>query len=281
MLRPVRIPGLFVTATDTEVGKTVIAGAIANYFLRRGGQGGQGANVGVLKPVATGCVARREGLVSEDAEFLASCADARFPLDLICPQRYREPLAPAVAADRAQQPLDWNAVQLSIDLITGAPVQMARRERAPEIPGAQEPGPGGPALRPTTPPADVLIVEGVGGILVPLDRTHTTLDLARWLSLPTVVVARPGLGTINHTLLTLDALRRAGVPVAGVVINRYPAESASVAEETAPRYIEKFGKVPILAVVPHEPGLKHPPLPPSITSPIDMVDWQAIAKRER
>src|SRR5688572_9754119 len=119
MLRPVRIPGLFVTATDTEVGKTVIAGAIANWFLR------QGANVGVLKPVATGCVVRREGLVSEDAEFLASCADARFPLDLVCPQRYREPLAPAVAADRAQQPLDWETVQRSIDLMTGVPVRLA------------------------------------------------------------------------------------------------------------------------------------------------------------
>src|SRR5882672_4803106 len=103
MIHPISIPGLFVTAIDTEVGKTVVAGAIANYFLR------QGARIAVSKPVATGCVSRREGLVSEDAEFLASCADARFPLDLICPQRYKEPLAPAVAADRAGQPIDWEA----------------------------------------------------------------------------------------------------------------------------------------------------------------------------
>src|SRR3954471_24161645 len=112
MLKPLAIPGLFVTGTDTEVGKTVVAGAIANYFLR------QRTRIAVSKPVATGCVRRREGLVSEDAEFLASCADARFPLDLICPQRYKEPLAPAVAADRAKEPLDWDAIDRSLQLMT-------------------------------------------------------------------------------------------------------------------------------------------------------------------
>jgi len=240
MLSPITIPGLFVTATDTEVGKTVISGAIANYFLR------QGARVAVSKPIATGCVHRREGWVSEDAEFLASCADARFPLDVICPQRYREPLAPVVAADRAQQPLDWSAIDRSLKMMTRQ--------------------------------SDVIVVEGIGGILVPLDHEHTTLDLARWLKLRAVVVARPNLGTINHTLMTLRTLREAGVAVAGVVINRYPAESASVAEETNPRYIEKYGKVPILAIVPDEPLFKRPPLPPSITSPIDMVDWLRFAQ---
>jgi dethiobiotin synthetase len=243
MLRAISIPGLFVTATDTDVGKTVIAGAIANYFLR------QGARVAVSKPVATGCVRRREGLVSEDAEFLASCADAHFPLDMICPQRYKEPLAPAVAADRAKQPLDWSAIDRSLQLMS--------RE------------------------SDVIIVEGVGGIMVPLDKEHTTLELARWLGLAAVIVARPNLGTLNHTLLTIETLRRANVPIAGVVINRYPAETPGTAEETNPRYIEKFGKTPILAIVPNEPALKRPPLPGSITAAIDMVDWNRFAARER
>jgi dethiobiotin synthetase len=239
MLQPVFIPGLFVTATDTEVGKTVIAGAIAHHFLRRG------LRVAVCKPVATGCVSRREGLVSEDAEFLASCADARFPLDVICPLRYREPLAPAVAADRAHEPLDWDAVGRSLGVMSAQ--------------------------------SDVIVVEGIGGAMVPLDAKHTVLDLARWLALPTIVVARPGLGTISHALLTVEALRRAGVGVAGIVINRYPAEAASIAEETAPRYVEKFAKVPVLAIVPNEPALRRPPLPVSITSPIDMVDWGGLA----
>jgi dethiobiotin synthetase len=247
MLRPIPIPGLFITGTDTDVGKTVIAGAIANYFLRQ--RGPDRARVAVSKPVATGCVHRREGLVSEDAEFLASCADARFPLDLICPQRYREPLAPAVAADRAKQPLDWLAIDRSLQLMSHD--------------------------------SDVIIIEGVGGILVPLDANHTTLDLARWLALPTVIVARANLGTINHTLLTIETLRRANVPIAGVVINRYPADTPATAEETNPRYIEKYGKVPILAIVPNEPALKRPPLPQSITSPIDMVDWSRFTASSR
>jgi dethiobiotin synthetase len=241
MLPKSKIPGLFVTATDTEVGKTVIAGAVASHFLRRG------KRVAVLKPIATGCVNRREGLVSEDAEFLASCADARFPLDIVCPVRYREPLAPAVAADRAKQPVDYEAIARSLAIMT--------RE------------------------SDVIIVEGIGGLMVPLDAKHTTLDLARWLGLPAVIVARPGLGTLNHTLLTVESLRRADLPIAGIVINRYPAESASIAEESNPRYLEMHAKVPVLAIVPDDPALQRPPLPPSITSPIDMVHWQSLCSR--
>jgi dethiobiotin synthetase len=240
MLPPVPIPGLFVTGTDTGVGKTVVAGAIADWFRRRG------ARVAVLKPAATGCVHRREGLVSEDAEFLAACADARFPLDLICPQRYAEPLAPAIAAERAKQPLDWDAIARSIRLMS--------RE------------------------SDVMIVEGVGGVLVPMDDKHTVLDMARWLALPTVVVARPSLGTINHTLLTVGALRDAGISVAGVVINRYRADGASVAEETASRAIEKWGKTLVLATLP-DAVVHGAALPADVVAAVDPVDWHRIANQ--
>jgi dethiobiotin synthetase len=238
MLRPVPIPGLFITGTDTEVGKTVVAGAIAGWFKRRG------FRVGVFKPAATGCVRRREGLVSEDAEFLAHCADADAPLDVICPQRFAEPLAPAIAAERAGKPLDWQAIDRALGEIVAQ--------------------------------SDVLIVEGVGGIMVPMDAAHTIRDVARCLRLPAVVVARPGLGTINHTLLTVNALREAKVPVAGVVINRYPTDIASIAEETNLRAVEKWGKVPLLTVVPNETpgGLR---LPPGIVAAIDRVDWERLA----
>ena len=236
MLRPSPLPGLFITGTDTGVGKTIVAGAIADWFRRHG------SRVAVLKPVATGCVRRREGLVSEDAEFLAHCADARHPLDLICPQRYAEPLAPAVAAERAGQPVDWASVQRSIDL-------MARD-------------------------SDVLIVEGVGGVMVPLDDRHTVLDLIGWLKLPAVVVTKPGLGTINHTVLTANALRPVIKP-AGIVVNRYPAEQAGVAEETNLRALEKWSRVPLLCVVPDE-TLPAIGLGPAITAAVDLVDWRRI-----
>src|SRR5690606_23828265 len=115
--------------------------------------------------------------------------DVAYPLDIICPNRYAEPLSPNVAAERAGVPMDWEAVQRSFDLMS--------RD------------------------CDVLLVEGAGGIMVPVDERHLMLDLAAWLAAPTVVVARPGLGTINHSVLTVVALRSANVPVAGVVINRY------------------------------------------------------------
>jgi dethiobiotin synthetase len=242
MLDPLPLPGLFVTGTDTGVGKTWIAGAIADWFRRRG------SRVAVLKPAATGCEHRREGLVSEDAELLAHCADARFPLDLICPQRYAEPLAPAIAAERAKEPLDWETVQRSIRLMS--------RE------------------------SDVMVVEGVGGVLVPMDAKHTVLDVARWLRVPTVVVARPNLGTINHTLLTVNALRTAGVKVAGVVVNRYPTDVVGVAEETNPRAIEKWGKVPVLCVVPDEPRVGAG-LPAGVIAAVEPVDWDGLTRRER
>lgn len=238
MLQRVSIPGLFVTATDTGVGKTVISGAIADWFRRQGGR------VAVCKPAATGCEHRREGLVSEDAEFLAHHADARHPLDLICPQRYAEPLAPSVAARRAGRPLEWDAIDRSLRIMQ------------------QD--------------SDVIVVEGVGGVLVPMDDRHTVLDMIGWLGLPTVVVARPGLGTINHTLMTVRTLRAAGVKVLGVVINRYPAEMPGVVEETSPREIERFGKVPILCTVPDVTGPLIPTLPADLTAAIDTVDWWGL-----
>jgi dethiobiotin synthetase len=237
VLRPIPIPSLLVTGTDTGVGKTLVAGAIADWFRRRS------YRVAVLKPVASGCVRRREGLVSEDAEFLAHCADTDFPLEVVCPQRYAEPLAPAVAAARAKRPVDWEAIQRSI-------VDMSAK-------------------------SDVMIVEGVGGLMVPMDDKHTFRNVAGWLQVPTIVVARPGLGTINHTLLTIDALRAAGVAVAGVVINRYPSDVSGIAEETNPRAIARWGKVPVLCLVPEEKlgGLQ---LPPGIVAAIETVDWHAI-----
>jgi dethiobiotin synthetase len=236
LIAPLTIPGLLVTGTDSGVGKTVVAGAIANWFHRRH------KRVAVCKIAATGCVRRREGLVSEDAEFLAVCANAKHPLDLIAPLRYAEPLAPAIAAQRAGRPIDWFML--------------------------------GNAIRLMSQSSDLMILEGVGGIMAPMDERHTVLDVAVALKIPAIVVARPGGGTINHTLLTVHALRAAGVHVAGVVINRYPTDVAGIAEETNPRAIERWGKVPVLCVVPDESIVGAPTrLPPGIVAAIEQVDW--------
>jgi dethiobiotin synthetase len=184
-------------------------------------------------------------LVSEDAEFLAHCADTRHPLELVSPQCYAEPLAPAVAAERARQPLDWKIIDQALQTMVAD--------------------------------ADVMIVEGIGGIMTPMDARHTFLDVAEWLKLPAIVVARPGLGTINHTLLTCAALRQRKVRIAGVVINRYPAETPSAAEETNPRAIERWGKTSVLCMVPEVAGPLQPTLPADIVAAIDPVDWTSKA----
>jgi dethiobiotin synthetase len=242
MLTRLPIPGLFITGTDTDVGKTLVAGAIAQYLHRAG------LRVAVSKPTATGCVHRREGLVSEDAEFLAHCADARHPLDLICPQRFAEPLAPAVAAQRAGVAIDWQAIDRSIQLMSKD--------------------------------SDVMIIEGVGGILVPIDQKHTVLDLATWLAAPSVVVARPGLGTINHTCLTLMALRSGQLKVAGIVVNRYPTDTPGLAQETNLQSLEKWGRAPLLSIVPEAiipKNLANQPIPPAVADAIKIVDWAGLA----
>jgi dethiobiotin synthetase len=243
VLQALTIPALFITGTDTGVGKTVITGAIAT-LLRSAG-----LRVGVLKPVATGCVRRREGLVSEDAEFLAHHADSPHPLDIICPQRFEEPLAPAIAARRVNQPLDWPSIQRSLDVIAAT--------------------------------SDVMLIEGVGGLMVPLDDRHTVLDLAQWLALPAVIVARPNLGTINHTLLTAAALRHANLPIAGVVINRYPSDTPATVEETNPPAIEKWGKLRILAIVPETRSPISLNIPADVLSPLSAVDWISLATPKR
>jgi dethiobiotin synthetase len=105
-------------------------------------------------------------------------------------------------------------------------------------------------------------------------------DLIGWLKLPVVIVARARLGTVNHTLLTLNALRETGATIAGVVVNLYPADGASVAEETNPRAIERWGKTSVLCIAPAEP-FAPPKIPPGIQAAIDTVDWGQIARFTR
>jgi dethiobiotin synthetase len=242
MLRPIAIPGLFITGTDTGVGKTVVAAAIAKSLAIRG------QRVGVCKIAATGCTLQDGQLVSEDAQMLSRAINDRFPMETICPIRYVEPLAPAVAADRAGIPLGWSLLQQSLDTLQSQ--------------------------------SDVLIVEGVGGIMVPMDDRHSVLDVARWLGLPALVVARAGLGTINHTLLTLLALRSAGVLLAGVVINQHSGDPSDIAEQTNPASIERWSAEPLRCVIP-KMQITPPHLPDELVSAVGTVDWLPITQGNR
>jgi len=209
------IPGLFISATDTEVGKTVITAALTVLLQRRG------LRVGVFKPVATGCVRRvRLGLVSEDTDYLAYFADSPDPLEVINPVRYGPALAPAAAARRARRPVDFDAIHDAYARVCSH--------------------------------SDVVLVEGVGGLLVPLADDVYVADLAKDFALPLVIVARATLGTINHTLLTLEAARTRQLEIAAIVLNRYVPKQATLAEETNPETIARHGRVTIPVVVPED-----------------------------
>jgi len=173
------VRGIFVTGTDTDVGKTHVACGLARAWRA------QGRSVGVMKPAETG-VPEGTGL-GPDARALVAAAGSDDPVDQVCPFRLAPPASPLAAA-RAE------GVELSLARIEEAFTALAERHA-------------------------VLVVEGAGGWAVPYASGVDTAEVARACGLPVVVVARRGLGTVNHTRLTVDAVRRAGLEVAAVVLN--------------------------------------------------------------
>ncbi len=205
--------GWFVTGTDTGVGKTRVAAALIAALCARGQQ------VAPMKPVASGCVPTKAGLRSEDAlGLLAACARHDYDYTDVNPYAFLPPVAPHLAACDA-------GVDIRIDEILRCHARLRRR-------------------------AQCVVVEGVGGWCVPLGNTTTTIDLARALALPVILVVGVRLGCINHALLTQESIAHAGLPLAGWVANGIDA------------YIDRFDEIvetlrerlpaPLIGVMPHE-----------------------------
>ena len=199
---------VFVTATDTGVGKTEVASALLSLLADRG------LRPAPFKPYESGCV-RLEA--PADALALRAAAGSDDALERICVHRFRAPLAPGVAARRLGRRPDLR------------PVLAAYRSFAGRS----------------------LVAEGAGGLLVPLDPRHDVVDLIALLRLPVVLVARAGLGTLNHTGLSLELLRRRGITVRAVVLSRTtPASDPSLADNARLLHerhgIEVLGPVPFL-----------------------------------
>jgi dethiobiotin synthetase len=234
--------GLFVTGTDTAVGKTLIAGAIAKILAD------EGHKVGIFKPIATGCINHWEGLVSRDSEFLACCANSDLKLTVINPVAYVTAAAPIVSATEERKPIDF------------AKIASAYNEICQNC--------------------DIVIIEGIGGIRVPLTDEFDLRDLAAEFALPVVIVSRPNLGTINHTLMTIDSARDANLKIAGVVINCYNSAVSTIAEETAGQVISQCGNVAILADVPFDEtvSIEELTLGEVIVPALVDVDWANLAE---
>ncbi len=204
--------GIFVTGTDTGVGKTVVSAALA-WSLKQSGK-----RVSVMKPVQTGT--DLVGLM--DIEFIQRAIELDYPLDDVCPYRFPHPLAPLTAANIAGKRIDLDVIKSCFHKLSTA--------------------------------HDTVIVEGAGGLLVPITDGYLMSDLAFDLGLSVILVARPGLGTLNHTLLTLESARVRGLKVMGIIINQFPAKPG-FAERTNPELILRMTGVPILGVIPFDPEI--------------------------
>lgn len=243
-------PGLFITGTDTGVGKTTVATAIARALT------GQGRRVGVLKPVATGVVREGDTWRCEDTEALIAAVGGGVALERVTPVVYEPPLAPPVAARLAGAPLCWPDLRsLVFESLAWWTAQGV----------------------------EVVIVEGVGGFLCPLAEEATIADLAVALDFPLVVVARRGLGTLNHTLLTLEAARLRSLRIAGVVLNGSEPNANPLAESTNATELARWlDPTPLLAEIPHHVDSTHHVFPSMVDESLRGVDWmgRALASRQ-
>lgn len=212
------VNGVFVTGTDTDCGKTLIAGGIARALLRKG------LNVGIMKPVATwGDPCREPGVrqmwISEDALHLRQAAATSDALNLINPLCFKAKLAPWPASQQEKK-------NINIPRILSSYRELCQRH-------------------------SYMVVEGAGGLMVPLKRDFFISDLIQRMHLPVVIVARPNLGTLNHILLTVKMLKQLQIPLSGVIINKYQGKDK--AERTNPHVLQKILDRRII-VVPHNPA---------------------------
>jgi dethiobiotin synthetase len=217
--------GVFVTGTDTEVGKTIVTASLVSLLIN------EGFDVGVMKPIETGCPKKNGRLVPRDAAFLKMVSDSKDGLSLVNPYRFSKPLAPLIAAEIDHKQIKMGKISLAYEKL--------RKKH------------------------DITFVEGAGGLLVPLTGKLTNVDLILKLALPIILVVGSKLGAVNHTLLTLNWARENGIKVIGLLINqpnRSPSSSKSLAEKTNPMLIRSFAGVPILGEVPYIPLISRPRL---------------------
>jgi dethiobiotin synthetase len=205
--------GLFVTGTDTGVGKSILAAAACAALASRG------ERVAAFKPAVTG-LDEPAGEWPADHELLASAAGSGQAPEDVAPYRYGAPLSPHLAAE-----------------LVGGLIEPALLVEAARRAGAG---------------ADALVCEGVGGLLVPLTPGYLVRDLALDLGLPVVIAARPGLGTINHSLLTVQAAQAAGLRVAAVVMTPW-RDPAEVIEESNRETVARLSGVPVECLQPTPP----------------------------
>lgn len=224
--------GFFVTATDTSVGKTVISAALIRALNMLG------YSTGAMKPVETGCAKEGKTLIPSDGSFLKNIADMKEDIKLITPYTYETPLSPMSAGE-------IEGGHVSPEVILHAYNDLLKRY-------------------------DLIVVEGIGGLYVPILRNYFVSDLAKRMGLPLILVIRPSLGTINHTLLTIHYARSKGLPLAGIIINYASPPLNDIAEKTHQKALHEVMDVPIIGVFPQIPDLKRETIDAAVINSVNV-----------
>ena len=206
--------GIFITGTDTNIGKTIIAAGLADALKNKG------YNVGVMKAVQSGAGIKNGKLYSPDIEFMKKVMEVNDEMELVCPYILKAAMAPGIAAEIDEKNIDF-------DIIKNAFQELEKRH-------------------------DIVIVEGAGGIAVPIKKRFLISDLIKYVDIPIIIVARAGLGTINHTFLTIEYAKRSGIKIIGVIINDF---RGGFVEEKNPGIITDLTDIPILGIIPNDPDV--------------------------
>jgi adenosylmethionine-8-amino-7-oxononanoate aminotransferase len=209
---------IFITGTDTGVGKTVVCAGLAAAFRNRG------IDVGVMKPIATGAVKKRSSFVSLDAEFLKTAAQVKDGSTLINPYCIDLPLAPSVAFQLKKTKFDIQRIKNN--------------------------------LRELSNKHELLLIEGIGGIMVPIYKDYLVANLIKDLNLPLIIISRNGLGTINHTLLTVKQAENFGLDILGVILSNTSKDKQDISKKTNSRIIKELSGIDILGELPYMDSVK-------------------------
>jgi dethiobiotin synthetase len=225
--------GLFVTGTDTEIGKTYVSSIIVRELVKAGHR------VGVYKPLASDCVSDGRDVVSEDAVSLWEAAGRPLTLDNVCPQRFQAPLSPHLAARAEGREVDSDLVRTGIEAWTGH--------------------------------CDIVVVEGCGGLMSPVDDDTYFADVAHDFGYPVLVVVDNRIGAINQGLQAMITAScfRDGLDVAGIILNDAQAFEGDPSRDSNFEQLERRSVAPVLTRVHHD-----------VDSCETEVDWMEIARRD-
>lgn len=199
--------GIFITGTDTGVGKTIVTAGISLALKNKG------INIGVMKPISTGGI--------QDAKFLLNFIGLKDDIRLVNPVSFKNPLAPYIAGKIENRKINTNKIFTAFNKLKKL--------------------------------HEFIIVEGIGGVLVPILKDYFVLDLIKDFKLPVVIVSRAGLGTINHTLMTIKVLEQKRVKILGVVMNGFTGKDLS--GKTNQFVVENLSKYPVLAKIKKDKNL--------------------------